>query len=102
MFEFNLNNETYTLKPARYFSYIVLKDNEELFKIYPYKKKKDQFILSLFKFNINMNVINIDQPQQIKIEPPEILSAGNLSRSTIDLTVRPTFKKSIKEVFKKF
>ena len=59
MNEITINNEIYTLKSGPYFSYIVEKNGEKMFNLYPYKRIKDKFIISLFKTQINLNDIKI-------------------------------------------
>jgi hypothetical protein len=84
MFELTLNNDKYTLIPGRYFSYLVLQNGEKVFSVYPYKKPKDQFIVSLFKTQLNFNDIKFVEPAPAAILKNDISTVNELILNNLE------------------
>ena len=112
MFEFTIANDKYNVKQGQYLSFIVEKNNEFLFNLYPYRRVKDQFILTIFKNFIKIDdnfeqmiykdekqILNKPTSIPIKVDEQVIEKNNNDNKQIQDKNI---VKKNISHVYKKF
>jgi hypothetical protein len=111
MYEITINDDVYTMKSSKYYSQEILKNGIKEFVAYPYKKKKDKFIVSIFNFLMKPEIKTIEpskiEPTKSQIETLNQLILDNLdlkkpSKPSKIIPPPPPQKKNINQVYKKF